>query len=213
MKSDRDDPDVDPQTTLPPRHGEQSRRILGSQPFEDQSGATRAKRMKLGTPTPLSTGVEEHPDLEISSSVHRGFKIGPQQSPQVPVEAGSKTKIQPWILVVAAGAMVLLVLALLLRPSSGDSAEALANERLLAQYTKYLEARDPKEPINLGERKKDVVARLQTVAWAKAIGDKAVLEHELNGLLFLDNDRNSPLYQYSLKQLKQLGPSRKAPGQ
>jgi hypothetical protein len=111
---------------------------------------------------------------------------------------------------VAAGAVVLLVLALVLRPSSASSAEAIANARLLTQYTKYLEGKGLTSSNEINERKKDVVVRLQTIAWAKAIGDRAALENELSGLMFLDSDKNSPLYQYSVNQLKQLGPLKKS---
>lgn len=113
---------------------------------------------------------------------------------------------------VAVGAVVLLVVALVLKPSAAGSAEALANERLLAQYTKYLEAKGVANTADLAEKRKDAVARLQAVAWAKAVGDQAALQSELTALLFLDNDKSSPLYQYSVNELKQIGPPKKRSG-
>ena len=110
---------------------------------------------------------------------------------------------------VAAGALILLAVALLLRPSTTGSAESLANERLLAQYTKYLESKGVVDAAEVSQRRKDVVGRLQAVAWAKAIDDRAMLEKELTALLFLDDDKSSPLYQYSVTQLKQLGPPKR----
>jgi hypothetical protein len=121
----------------------------------------------------------------------------------------SKTTVQPWIIMVAGGALVLLVVALLLRPATASSAEGLANERLVNQYTKYIETKGSVDAAQIAERRKDVVSRLQAVAWAKAIDDRAALEKELTALLFLDDDKSSPLYQYSVAQLKQLGPPKK----
>ena len=113
---------------------------------------------------------------------------------------------------VAAGALLLLVVALLLRPSTTSSAESLANERLLTQYTKYLESKGVVSAAEVSQRRKDVVGRLQAIAWARAIDDRAALENELNALLFLDDDKSSPLYQYSVTQLKQLGPPKRPGG-
>ena len=110
---------------------------------------------------------------------------------------------------VAVGALILLAVALLLRPATAGSAEARANERLLAQYTKYLEAKGTANSSQISERRKDVVNRLQAVAWAKAVDDRVALEKELTALLFLDDDKSSPLYQYSVTQLKQLGPPKR----
>jgi hypothetical protein len=112
-------------------------------------------------------------------------------------------------LYVAAGAAVLLLLALVLRPSERGNAEGIASARLLRQYAQYLETKGPTKRIDLDERKKEVGERLQAVAWAKAIGDSAALEVELRGLLFIDQDKNSPLYQYSVSELKRL-PAKKS---
>ncbi len=100
---------------------------------------------------------------------------------------------------------MLLLVALLFRPASTSSNQSQATARLVAQYTKYLESRNG-SGIDIAARQKDVVARLQAVEWAKAIGDKPTLENELTTLMFLDNDKSSPLYQYSVAELKQLGP-------
>jgi len=212
MNSDRDDPNGDPQQTLPPGQYE-PRRIVLSQPDKDVTAGAKGRRLRLGTPTrhaPPPPRDREVP--EISASVQRGFNLGADPKADVLPASSPRTGVQPWILCVAAGAIVLLFLALFLRPSSGGSAEAIANERLLTQYTKYLEAKGQKDNADVNERRREVVGRLQAVAWAKALGDKAALESELSGLLFLDNDKNSPLYQYSVSQLKQLGPSKKAAG-
>ncbi len=112
----------------------------------------------------------------------------------------------------AGGALVLLVVALLLKPSGVTSAEGIANERLLAQYSKYLESKGQTNGTAVAEKRKEAISRLQAVAWAKAVGDKAALESELTALLFLDDDKSSPLYQYSVNQLKELGPSKKRAG-
>lgn len=184
--------ETDPQNTLPPRE-------------------TRGRRLVLGTPTRTTTTAPTATWSDANSTVHRGFTLG-RKSAADTRPANSKTGVQPWILIVAGGALVLLVVALLLRPSATGSAEGIANERLLAQYTKYLQAKGVTNDSELAERKKDVVGRLQAVAWAKAIGDKTALQSELNTLLFLDNDKSSPLYQYSVTQLKQLGPPKKRTG-
>ena len=75
----------------------------------------------------------------------------------------------------------------------------------------WFEAKGQKNNVDVKARKQEVVERLQAVAWAKAVGDRTALETELRGLLFMDDDKNSPLYQFSISQLKQL-PARKAPG-
>jgi hypothetical protein len=138
---------------------------------------------------------------EATSFSTRGFNLGTE--PVAEQVAVNKAGVQPWILYLAGGAAVLLVVALVFGgSSSGASAEAVANEKLLTQYTKYLDAKGPNSQIDVTERKKEVVGRLQAVAWAKAIGDEAALQNELSGLLFLDNDKNSPLYQYSVRELK-----------
>lgn len=186
-----DDDGRDPQSTLPP----QFRPARGDE--------TRGRRLKLGTPR-VTTGTSQTP-----SDVHRGFTLGKKTTP-APAET-PKRLVQPWILFVAGGALLLLLVALVvIRPSGVSSAEGLANEKLLAQYTKYLEKKNG--GVNVAERKKQVVTRLQAVAWAKAVGDKSALESELTALLFLDDDKASPLYQYSVKELKELGPSKKRPG-
>lgn len=113
---------------------------------------------------------------------------------------------------VAVGALLLLVVALLLRPSGASSAQARANERLVNEYTKYLETKGSLSSSEIAEKRKDLVGRLQAVAWAKAVDDRLALEKELNALLFLDEDKTSPLYQYSVTQLKQLGPPKKRGG-
>ena len=183
-----DDDGRDPQSTLPP----QFRSARGDE--------TRGRRLKLGTPRATS---------QTPSDVHRGFTLGKKTTP-APAET-PKRLVQPWILFVAGGALLLLLVALVvIRPSGVSSTEGLANEKLLAQYTKYLEKKNG--GVNVDERKKEVVTRLQAVAWAKAVGDKSALESELTALLFLDDDKASPLYQYSVKELKELGPSKKRPG-
>ncbi|HEU4770073.1 MAG TPA: hypothetical protein VFS77_22085, partial [Pyrinomonadaceae bacterium] len=162
---------------------------------------TRGRRLVLGTPRATTS--------PSGSDVHRGFTLGKKTNTAAASET-PKRLVQPWILFVAGGALLLLVVALVLvRPSGVSSAEGLANEKVLAQYTKYLEK---KNGVDIDERRKDVVTRLQAVAWAKAVGDKSALESELTALLFLDDDKASPLYQYSVKELKELGPSKKRPG-
>jgi hypothetical protein len=198
MRTDEDNQSRDPQNTLPPR-----------QPGGQRDTETRGRRLILGTPTRnIATPAAVHSRPEVNSEVHRGFTLGKKPRIDAPTSS-SKPTVQPWIIMVAVGAMVLLVVALPLRPSAGSSAETLANERLLAQYAKYLETKGASD---ITARRKDVVARLQAVAWAKAIGDKAALESELTALLFLDNDKGSPLYQYSVNELKQLGPPKKRRG-
>lgn len=194
MKIDEDERSRDPQSTLPR--------------YSRQSPAT-GRRLKLGTPKVTSSLATATP--QESAEAHPGFSLGKKQ--QV-AESSSTNKpiVQPWILMVAGGALVLLVLALILAPGGGGSAEGLANERLLAQYTKYLESKGASNGVDIAERRKEVVSRLQAVSWAKAIGDQATLESELTVLLFLDNDKSSPLYQYSVKQLKELGPGKKRAG-
>jgi len=108
--------------------------------------------------------------------------------------------------------VVLLVVALLFAPSGVSSAEGIANERLLAQYTKYLETKGDTSGSRINEKRKEAITRLQAVAWAKAVGDDSKLETELTSLLFLDDDKSSPLYQYSVSQLKELGTSKKRTG-
>jgi hypothetical protein len=160
----------------------------------------------LGTPK-VTSSVSQ---AEVNSGVHRGFTLG--RSSKTTAAPASKTGVQPWILVVAGGAVVLLVVALLLKPAAATgSAEGMANERLLAQYTKYLEAKGITNA-DLAEKRKDAVARFQAVAWAKAVGDQAALERELTAMLFLDDDKSSPLYQYSVSELKELGPPKKRTG-
>jgi hypothetical protein len=159
------------------------------------------------------TGSRQTVDLPpVSPAVQRGFAIGPEAPADLPAAKASKTSVQPWILFVAGGAIVLLLLALLFMPASTSSNQSQATARLLAQYTKYLESRNGTTGIDVAARKKDVIARLQAVEWARAIGDKKTLENELTTLMFLDNDKSSPLYQYSVAQLKQLGPGRKGAG-
>ncbi len=145
------------------------------------------------------------------ADINRGFTFG--KKPTVEKSSGaSKRAVQPWILVLAGVALVLLVVALLFRPSGVSSAEGLANERLLAQYTKYLETKGDTSGSVVDEKRKEAISRLQAVAWAKAVGDDSKLETELTSLLFLDNDKSSPLYQYSVSQLKALGSSKKRAG-
>jgi hypothetical protein len=191
---------TDPQSTLPPR-----------QPETTRNTETRGRRLILGTPTrnPVTTPAASASDG--NPAVQRGFTLGRERTVNAS-PSRAKTGVQPWVLVVAGGALVLLVIALLLRPSATGSAEAIANERLLAQYTKYLQTKGIANSSDLEERRKHVVGRLQAVEWAKALGDKSALESELTALLFLDNDKGSPLYQYSVTQLKQLGPPKKRTG-
>jgi hypothetical protein len=196
MRINKDDQSEDPQSTLRPRLSEQNR-----------TTETRGRKLILGTPR-MTSGA---PQVEMDSAMHRGFTLTGRATKNASAST-SKAGVQPWILMVAAGAMVLLVVALLLRPSTGSSAEALANERLVSQYTKYLETKQAANGVDVAERRKDVVARLQAVAWAKAVGDKKALENELTTLMFLDNDKSSPLYQYSVTQLKLLGPPKKRAG-
>lgn len=169
------------------------------------AGETRGRRLILGTPKMTSSVAQS----EVNSAVHRGFTLGRKESGGA--SSAPKSGVQPWILLVAGGAVVLLLVALVLRPAAAGSTEARANEQMLAQYAKYLEAKGV-STADIAEKRKDIVARLQAVAWAKAVGDRAAHERELTALLFLDNDKNSPLYQYSVKELKQLGPPKKKSG-
>ena len=194
MRIDEDDSGRDPQTTLQPGRPQQSR-----------TTETRGRRLILGSPrmTTATAEPQTHP------SPDRGFRLGKATNVAKPATT-SNTTVQPWILMVAGGALLLLVVALLFRPASTSSAEARANEQLLAQYTRYLEiTKGVANSSEISERRKDVVGRLQAVAWARAIDDRAALEQELTALLFLDDDKRSPLYQYSVSQLKQLGPPKK----
>ena len=163
--------------------------------------------MILGTPKVTSTAAP----APATSDINRGFTFGKKPNVRSSSSA-SKRAVQPWILVLAGVAVVLLLVALLFRPSGVSSAEGLANERLLAQYTKYLETKgDTTGPV-VDEKRKEAISRLQAVAWAKAVGDNSKLESELTSLLFLDDDKSSPLYQYSVSQLKELGSSKKRAG-
>src|SRR5215212_1529078 len=193
MRIDDDDQSGDPQSTLRPHHSQQ------------RTTEARGRRLILGSPR-LTTDAASAEG--VSTLDGRGFSLGRKSN--IPASStNSKTTVQPWIIMVAVGALILLVVALLLRPSTAGSAEALANERLLNQYTKYLEARGVSNSSQISERRKDVVNRLQAVAWARAVDDRVALEKELNALLFLDDDKSSPLYQYSVTQLKQLGPRKR----
>jgi hypothetical protein len=192
MRTDEDDQSGDPQSTLRPHHSSRS------------TTETRGRRLILGSPRLTA----EPASVQTASTLDRGFSLGRKSDAPVP-SASSKTTVQPWIIMVAVGALILLAVALLLRPSTASSAEALANERLLNQYTKYLEAKGISNSAQLSERRKDVVNRLQAVAWAKAVGDRVALEKELTALLFFDDDKSSPLYQFSVTQLKQLGPPKR----
>jgi hypothetical protein len=211
MKSN--DPN-DPQQTLPP--GQSRRRITVTDVQADEElNDPPTRRLKFGTPTRATATLRSDPNTpEITASVQRGFALGPEPRVESQAKSSSKPGVQPWILVVAGGAMVLLVVALLLSPGSASSAESAAQQKLVSQYTKYLESKGPStnSALDINARKKDVVDRLQAVAWAKAIGDRAALENQLTGLLFLDDDKNSPLYQYSINQLTQIGVTAKKPG-
>jgi len=194
---------------MPPRRND-PRRIAVPEPADPER--SRGRRLKLGTPTRATVAETDSEETAVNPSLHRGFKLGgAERVATQPEKAASKTGVQPWILVVAAGACLLLLVALLLRPGSPSSAEAAANDRLLKQYTQYLEAKTPKGSVDVPARKREVVERLQAVAWARAVGDRSALENELRGLLFMDDDKNSPLYQYSVTQLKQL-PAKKSSG-
>ena len=210
MKSN--DPN-DPQQTLRPGNSETRRRITVADVHaeEDQSGPP-TRRLKLGATRPTATLRSDPNTPEITASVQRGFALGPDARVEAQAKSSSKPGVQPWILVVAGGAMVLLVVALLFSPGSASSAESVAQQKLVSQYTKYLQSKGPNSAIDINVRKKDVIDKLQAVAWAKAIGDKAALESQLTGLLFLDDDKNSPLYLYSISELKQMGVTKKKPG-
>ena len=185
-----DDQDRDPQSTITPGRSEHSK-----------IGETRGRRLVLGNPK-ITAPAQTSPTLE------RGFRLGGK--PTAPAKSNaSKPTVQPWIIMVGVGALLLLIVALLLRPSSASSALARANERLVNEYTKYLESKGSLSSTQIAEKRKDLVSRLQAVAWAKAVDDRTVLEKELTTLLFLDEDKTSPLYQYSVNQLKQLGPPKK----
>ena len=190
MRIDEDDQSGDPQSTLRPHQ-------LRTE--------TRGRRLILGSPRRTAEAATAQTDSNLDQ---KGFSLG--RKPKVTSPAtSSKTTVQPWIILVAVGALILLAVALLLRPSTTGSAEALANERLLNQYTKYLEAKGAANSSQISERRKDVVNRLQAVAWARAVDDRVALEKELTALLFLDDDKSSPLYQYSVTQLKRLGPPKR----
>lgn len=210
MRFDEDDLNRDPQQTLPPGAPD-ARRIEVNQTTNFGAPETRGRRLKLGTPTrnPTATVPAAHAP-EVSVAVQRGFTLGPEARINVPGANASKSAVQPWILVVAGIALLSLVAALLLRPGA-NRAESLANQTLMTQYSKYLESKSP-NGIDVAARKKDVDARLKAVTWAKAVGDRAALESELTALMFLDDDKSSPLYKYSVNQLKQLGPTKKSAG-
>lgn len=203
------DSNEDPQQTMRPREREASRR-LGGPRADAESGGTRGRRLKFGNLVGPTDAPSQHNADEADPLVHRGFNLGGHEVKAEPANTASQRTVQPWILFVAGGAVLLLLAALLFRPSSPGNAEAAANERLVTQYTQYLEGRQ-KNKLEVSERKKEVLERLQAIAWAKAVGDRNALEIELRGLLFIDNDKNSPLYQYSVGQLKQL-PTRKSSG-
>ncbi len=211
MRHDNDDPHGDPQETLRPRERDVPRRIVASDPGRDPDvNKPRERRLKLGTPTGHSPTSANTQQPDVSPLVQRGFKLGGADlTEKAAPDSRGKHGVQPWILVVAGGAMLLLVVALLLTLSSTGSSEAATNQRLVRQYTQYLEAKGQNKNVDVNARKQEVIERLQAVAWAKAVGDKSALETELRGLLFLDNDKNSPLYQFSISQLKQL-PATKA---
>ncbi len=193
MKLDDDEQSRDPQSTLPPRLSRQTR-----------AQETQGRKLILGTPRATSPA-------QAASDAHRGFTLGKKHVAPAAAEA-PKRLVQPWILFVAGGALLLLVVALLLRPSGVSNAEGTADQKVLAQYTKYLETKKGANGINIEERRKEVTTRLQAVSWAKAVDDKAALENELTSLLFLDDDKSSPLYEYSVKELKALGRSKKRAG-
>ena len=192
MKIDDDAQSRDPQSTLPR--------------YSRQSPAT-GRRLKLGTPRVTSS--LPTPTPQASAEAHQGFSLG-KKAPAAEPSSTAKPVVQPWILIVAGGAVVLLLLALLLAPGQGSSAEGLATERLLADYGKYLEGKGAAaNGVDIAERQKQARGRLRAVDWAREVGDTAKLENELTVLLFLDNDKNSPLYKYSVKQLKELGPRKR----
>ena len=188
----KDDQDRDPQATITPGRSENAK-----------LGETRGRRLVLGNPKVTANTT--------SATMERGFRLGGKPAAAEKSNA-KKSTVQPWIIMVGVGALLLLVVALLLRPSSAGSAQARANERLVNEYAKYLETKGSLSSAQIAEKRKDLVNRLQAVAWAKAIDDRPALEKELTALLFLDEDKTSPLYQYSVTQLKQLGPPKKRAG-
>lgn len=210
MRPGNDDPREDPQETLPPRQHE-PRRIVASEKADSlDAGKPSGRRLRLGTPTRLSPARPDPQPPDTSPSVQRGFNLGGADATAETLPASSrKTGVQPWILFVAVGSIILLMAALFLgSSSSGGGAEAAANERLERQYLQYLEAKGHQNNLDVNQRRKEVRERLRAVTWAKALGDRAALESELRGLLVMDNDKNSPLYQYSVNQLMQLGPKK-----
>lgn len=201
MKRPYDDHSRDPHETMPPKPQGPRQNIPPRSPDNEGSGKSRGRQIQFGAPRQSPPAADSEPEA-VSISVQRGFRLGADAS----AAAGSvdkKNGVQPWILVVAGGALVLLVVAVLLSSSSGSKNEAAANERLVQRYALYLEAKGQNSAF-INDRRKAAADKLRAVKWAKEIGDRTALESELRGLLFMDSDKNSPLYEYSVAQLKQL---------
>src|SRR5437660_1695350 len=141
MRSSDDDLREDPQQTLPPRRHEAARRIVASEPGPNPSAEKpKGRRLRLGTPTRSAPSQASPEQSEMEPTLNRGFNLGGETARVNALgAAGAKPGVQRWVWFVAAGAIVLLAVALLLRPSSETSAQAIANDRLLRQYTQYLE--------------------------------------------------------------------------
>lgn len=158
-------------------------------------------------PGGVQPGTGAEPPVAPATGDLRGYDIGGDQRPKVAAkkkEKGEPRAISPVILFAAAAAAVVLVLVIVIGPSRpGAAGPADEDVNLVASYKTYLAQRRPPPP-DADQRVREVESRLEAIGWAERVGRPDLMRRELDLLLMLDGDRDSPVYRYASRRLARL---------
>ena len=157
------------------------------------------------------TAEMEAPSDAAAPKVNAGYEVrqnaaqAARAKAKAHVKAKSKEgeKTSPVVVIGGLVAMVLLLLVLLVSPSTDTGPDTIAQGQAVhADYERWLAAAAKNDPgIDPEARLDELDRRLQAIAWAERVGRSRDIRDELTVLLQLDGDSSSPVYKYAASRL------------
>jgi hypothetical protein len=163
--------------------------------------------MRLGrrSAQPPAEPYQIEPEDAGGMGVRPGFKIGDKEkTTETKDAAAEKAGRRKLIIGLAVGIVAVLLLLLILSPSGkGGVLMTQADQDMLRSYKDYLiKYNQHPRGEDIETRLKRVERHLKAYRWSLSVGEKEGAQKEFDALLFMDNDRNSPLYKYCVEKLK-----------
>lgn len=156
-------------------------------------GPRRDQPPGVGGAPPLSKEREAY-GYEFEQDRRRALDLKQKQA------KAAKPKVEPWVLVAVAGALVFLGLVVVYKASSAAPSDSMGyeNQQILSEYAKYVGSQGGR-----GLPTPDQVRReLNTITWLENVGRSGEARRELQQVMKEQNDPASPVYQLALERLR-----------